>query len=562
MVVSEPRAEFRGRRVAKDFDGETFYGVISIDFSGPYYYRVKYDDGDEENYRLDQLLSAGILLPQTTAVLTKGRKRRQDLAKAKPRKTRRSGGPHISALDLRAALPQPAGPQMVNVESQTLNPSCKPSNFELCGLQPTMVELFFRYLHARHVARAKRGIDAVERPARSIPDPLCVDYILQSTFTGNVYRHLDTGTQGFGRAVRERLRAIVSRDPENEAVAIEALNRSLRMAVLAMAVGREETFAEWASERADEPPYPGTVGELEQFREFLRKRGEKRQVTFTDAYQTVGFRKTCEMIDSLICDGAAVARQVYCSCTWAQAVAALRQIHFVGPFFGAQALCEVWHGVVQGDEPQGWFRCCLMPSMNPASLNEFTTPGPGPIKALSEMFGGIYGTHVEKMQWLSQNAEGAFDLLGLEFPWLVTKAPQSGASLGGAIGKTLHGAGRRRYMNVVDMEHSLCYFHSYHTARARIGKEAKAVHDTLQLLQARVPLCKLEVFNTRASLQRWAHALCQKSGCSASACRESGAPSIADICKQVETAAAVLQYLKPGRSLHVLLSLPSAPSRT
>jgi len=56
---SDPNSFVR-RRIAKDFDGETFYGTVMEydDSENPAYWHVEYDDGDEEDYSKKDLIKA------------------------------------------------------------------------------------------------------------------------------------------------------------------------------------------------------------------------------------------------------------------------------------------------------------------------------------------------------------------------------------------------------------------------------------------------------------------------------------------------------------------------
>ena len=58
-VQSEP-ASFVNKRVAKDFDGECFFGTITLydDKEAPPFWHVVYDDGDEEDYASRDLIKA------------------------------------------------------------------------------------------------------------------------------------------------------------------------------------------------------------------------------------------------------------------------------------------------------------------------------------------------------------------------------------------------------------------------------------------------------------------------------------------------------------------------
>eukprot|EP00985_Skeletonema_marinoi_P027651 scaffold23032_cov82-Skeletonema_marinoi.AAC.1 len=59
MVQSDPNS-FVNKRVAKDFDGECFFGKITKydDTEPPPFWHVVYDDGDEEDFSSRDLIKS------------------------------------------------------------------------------------------------------------------------------------------------------------------------------------------------------------------------------------------------------------------------------------------------------------------------------------------------------------------------------------------------------------------------------------------------------------------------------------------------------------------------
>ena len=61
ISVNESKPDsFVHQRIAKDFDGETFFGTIVAwdDSENPPFWHVEYDDGDEEDYSKRDLIKA------------------------------------------------------------------------------------------------------------------------------------------------------------------------------------------------------------------------------------------------------------------------------------------------------------------------------------------------------------------------------------------------------------------------------------------------------------------------------------------------------------------------
>ena len=60
MVNSSQPKSFVRQRIAKDFDGETYYGTVMEydDSEEPAFWHIQYDDGDEEDYAKNDLIQA------------------------------------------------------------------------------------------------------------------------------------------------------------------------------------------------------------------------------------------------------------------------------------------------------------------------------------------------------------------------------------------------------------------------------------------------------------------------------------------------------------------------
>ena len=498
-----------GTRVRKQFvpehgDGggelQWFEGTI-VDFDGRWW-RVRYDDGDEDDNRAGELTVVTLTPPPRKAARTPSRPSPAPAAQpvagpASPpltwKKKAEAGAtaPHVSQLRV-AALPRALGPECLAWAPQYAKPRLTADGVDVLAL-----ERYMRYLHRRHCLQT----------GSVVPE----DAVLGCTSSGNVYRHLDTGTRDTGAALRAALRPLLDADA-SPAAAIEVLAQAVRAAVLDMAVGRGSTFRAWRAWqlRGAQPPccdveaalrgmpslLPLTDADLRSFEAYIALRhpdtGEgdpavgRDEAFFTAAYQTRGFGRTAAMAASLRRHARAVAALLQSAVTWREATEAVlsRPGAFceVGPYFGGQALCCVYLCFIGGDAPDGPFRSRLMRAMDPSTMAHFATPGKGPLTAIAAIFGDrLKGDSADKMAWLAANTEALMDWAALDFPWLMDGAA-------------------RRVPTAVDHEHSLCYYHRASVARDNLREHAAHLYAALQACAPEkgslsVHLSELEVWN-------------------------------------------------------------------
>lgn len=346
----------------------------------------------------------------------------------------------MTELDI-ASLPAPRGAACVN-----WSPSLAHAPRDKHGLCPLTLERFVRFLckRARVVAQL------------SDAHP---DYVQACTAGGTPYRHLDESLRAVGASLRDALRPMFAgRDPD--AAAEHVLSLALRATVLHLAMGRPATFVEWrAWQGAGGVGLPTSDADLVSFRAFLLETGAKRdgerEPLFGNAYQTRGYTRTANLVTQLLAKSRALAAKMRAERTWEATVGhMISDLEEVAGFFGGQALCYIYHGVVGGDAPGGPFRTRLLPNLDPVSLMKFATPGGGPKESLAAIFGPrMRGSHAEKIAWLAANADKLLAWAGLaaDFPW--EPAPDAlldGAVRGGAP------AGKRP-ISAVDVENMLCF---------------------------------------------------------------------------------------------------------
>ena len=511
--MSAPQPQLRvGTRVRKQFvpehgggGGELqwFEGTI-VDYDGRWW-RVRYDDGDEDDNRAGELTVVTLAPPPRKAARTPSRPSPASPAqhvagpasppltwKKKAEPAQAQAAAHVSQLRV-AALPPALGPECVAWAPQHAKPRLTAEGMDVLAL-----ERYVRYLHRRHCLQT----------GGAVPE----DAVMGCSSSGNVYRHLDTGTRDSGAALRAALRPLLDADA-SPAAAVEVLAQAVRAAVLDMAVGRGTTFRAWRAWqlRGAQPPcadvdaalrampclLPLTDADLRSFEAYIALRHpetgdgdpavDRDEAFFTAAYQSRGFVRTAMMAASLRRHAHAVAALLQSAVTWREATDAVLSrpgaFREVGPYFGGQALCCVYLCFIGGDAPDGPFRTRLMRAMDPSTMAHYATPGKGPLTAIAAIFGDrLRGDSADKMAWLAANTEALMDWAGLDFPWLMD-------------GKA------RRVPTAVDHEHSLCYYHRASVARDNLRECAAHLHAALQACAPQngslsVHLSELEVWNS------------------------------------------------------------------
>ena len=507
--MSAPQPQLRvGTRVRKQFVPESggelvwFEGTV-VDFVNGRWWRVRYDDGDVDDNRADELsvVTLSSTPPPLKAARTPSRPSPASAVQPmagpasppltwKKKAEARPTPAHVSRLAV-AALPPALGPECVAWAPKHAKPRLTAE-----GLDVLALERYVRYLHRRHVLQT----------GGEVPQ----DALLGCTSSGNVYRQLDSGTRDTGAALRAALRPLLDSDA-SPAGAVEVLAQAVRAAVLDMAVGRGSTFRAWRAWqlRSAQPAHadleaalralpcllPLTDADLRSFEAYIALRhpdggGDpalpRDESFFGAAYQTRGFGRTALMAASLRKHARAVAAVLQSAVTWREATEAVlsRPGAFceVGPYFGGQALCCIYLCFIGGDAPDGPFRGRLMRALDPSSMAHFATPGRGPLTALAAIFGDrIEGNSADKMAWLAANTEALMGWAGLDFPWLMDGEA-------------------RRVPTAVDHEHSLCYFHRASVARDNLREHAAHLYMALQACAPEkgsltVHLSELEVWN-------------------------------------------------------------------
>ena len=114
---------------------------------------------------------------------------------------------------------------------------------------------------------------------------------------------------------------------------------------------------------------------------------------FSASHSSRGFARTRLLVKSLRAHARAVAAELQAAVTWQAATEAVlsRPGAFaeVGPHYGGQALCCIYHGLIGGDEPGGPFRARLLQQLDPASPYSMVNPNGGLARKLqiaSQMF--------------------------------------------------------------------------------------------------------------------------------------------------------------------------------
>ena len=134
------------------------------------------------------------------------------------------------------------------------------------------------------------------------------------------------------------------------------------------------------------------------------------------------------------------------SSTWQEANLTVQTLPGVGGYTGAQALLQVLYGVFGGEAA-----ACFTPSFAAASMRDWCAYGPGPVSSCNKLFGTADGETLAGIRWLQEHQQERFAKYGLDFPYLQ------------------QADGTPRLLAACDLEHSLCYFSRYLSARASLG---------------------------------------------------------------------------------------------
>eukprot|EP00943_MAST-04B_sp_MAST-4B-sp1_P008175 g8175.t1 len=324
--------------------------------------------------------------------------------------------------------------------------------------------------------------------------------LLSGAKSGNVYRHLDSGTRNIGKAIREKLG--ISDDIDDDKARIVAskkqIGEALCICIFEMAgfksnviknglassdfkitrklKGYNDSVQDLIEIRAqvnkrwkDLPLLaclPSTLDEMKIFRLFLdymhnlsQERDDYGEKLFRSNFQTQGYRWKQYLDQYMLQETIDDAVEYICNTdTWVEAVDYLiRTFSGVGPYTAAQAMCTLFFGVFKGKE--GLFKKHDKVFL---SMQDNTRNGPGPRKSIQAMY-GTNASFNDKVHTLCDDVEKQFEELNLKFPYLKGKD------------------GTRRLLTCVDHEHSLCYFHRYLTSMKTLGQNgAKIVHERFQ----------------------------------------------------------------------------------
>eukprot|EP00945_MAST-04E_sp_MAST-4E-sp1_P002411 g2411.t1 len=336
---------------------------------------------------------------------------------------------------------------------------------ESSGTCQEALELFWHFLHGRMCVRVQmHGDEVVTTMGKSFSKPPCahVDYIARCACFGNVYRHLDTGTQLSGARMR---RAAGVREPKKKGEAVtmsfKQTQKCICMGLIQMGGFCVDLIRDWRTKmangktKAPSEREPNTSVELLSFRDYFKKQLEGGRKCFNGRFQCQGSRWV-EYLTLMAEKGtlASVVRGVIGAQSWNEAVNALQKLRGVGGYSAAQTLCTVFFGAFKSGPGLFVHHADVMKSM----ISEPTGFGPGPQHAIRQIFGRTLTT-TEGFRTLAELAPGEFKRLGLNFPWL--KASN----------------GKPQMFRTVDMEHILCYFSRYMRARDKLGLQAKTLYD-------------------------------------------------------------------------------------
>jgi hypothetical protein len=477
-----------GTRVRKRFGEHWYAGTVTgraADVAT--WYHVHYDDGDSDENSATELtlLALGETVespppppPPSKAPRTHARAHRRSpggppspahaFSPTSPPPAQRRGAPVagspaavVSALSV-ADLPPPSlGPDCVASGGAAGEARLTPD-----GVDVPLLERYVRWLHRRQAG--------VGTPADAATGG--------ATGGSSVYRHLDPVTRETGAQLRAALRPLLVADPSARG-AVEVLAQALRAAVLELAIGKAATFRAWrawqlrgtagadAALQALPCLLPVSDADFASFEAYFSLRAPggagdpglaDPDEAFSASHSSRGFARTRLLVKSLRAHARAVAAELQAAVTWQAATEAVlsRPGAFaeVGPHYGGQALCCIYHGLIGGDEPGGPFRARLLQQLDPASLMQFATLAKtvrGPRWTLAAIFGeSLLGQPAAQLAWLAANTAALLDWAELrDFAWLQD------------------GRGGRRDLTAVDHAYAITAFHD---KRSKLQATARA----------------------------------------------------------------------------------------
>ncbi|EOD20504.1 hypothetical protein EMIHUDRAFT_208389 [Emiliania huxleyi CCMP1516] len=371
--------------------------------------------------------------------------------------------------------PKPDAPEKPKKKAK-LKPCDPEAHRKISVKSERNVELFYRYLHRRMCVRLQMDRDKARPPLATVLGvgvtlPVPHDPVLALATTGNAYRHLDTGTLTLGSDVKAALVEHGRTQGSSDYFAGALMACLVDMSGINASVLRQGLqLPRWEHAAPGERvlEYPCTLEELAQLRRFIgayqkkqQKAGFKGTKLFSDAgFQTQGFRwieylaqwlrpassSEASADPAACCRFAEVAAQVRDSSTWQEANLTVQTLPGVGGYTGAQALLQVLYGVFGGE-----VAACFTPSFAEASMRDWCAYGPGPVSSCNKLFGTADGETLAGIRWLQEHQQERFATYGLDFPYLQ------------------QADGTPRLLAACDLEHSLCYFSRYLSARASLG---------------------------------------------------------------------------------------------